>query len=367
MGRGVLPQIRRESPEAGLAPGGATSRTFEAELADGRWLQISERRTKDGGYVSVGTDITSLKRHQERLLASERELIETVKDLKRSRRTLELQTQQLADLAERYLDQKAVAEAANQAKAEFLANMSHELRTPLNAIIGFADVMENAVLGPLGTPRYTEYCRDIRDSGSHLLSMIDDILDMARLEARRVRLSPRAVSAEAAVSSAIAPFAAAADEKAITISTDVPPNLDLLADPSALQQILANLVQNAVKFTPTGGQVAVRARRAGASTHLYVVDNGIGIRRSDIARLGRPFTQVEAQMTRSHKGSGLGLAITRSIVELHGGSLRIRSEESVGTIVLVRLPAAQTDGLDQPGSDARVAPRRGRMAETAAA
>ncbi|MEL6059868.1 MULTISPECIES: sensor histidine kinase [unclassified Methylobacterium] len=370
MRRGVLPQIRRELPDVGLAPGGATSRTFEAELADGRWLQISERRTKDGGYVSVGTDITSLKRHQEQLQASERELIETVKDLKRSRRTLELQTQQLADLAERYLDQKAVAEAANKAKAEFLANMSHELRTPLNAIIGFADVMENAVLGPLGTPRYTEYCRDIRESGSHLLSMIDDILDMARLEARRVRLSPRAVPAEAAVSSAIAPFAAVADEKAITISTDVPPDLDLLADPSALQQILANLVQNAVKFTPAGGQVAVRARRAGASTHLYVVDNGIGIRRSDIARLGRPFTQVEAQMTRSHKGSGLGLAITRSIVELHGGSLRIRSEESVGTIVLVRLPAAQAGAPDQPGSGlpaGRVAPRRNRMASSAAA
>ncbi|MGH1589361.1 PAS domain-containing sensor histidine kinase [Methylobacterium phyllosphaerae] len=346
MGRGVLPQVRRESPEAGMAMTGMAARTFEAELTDGRWLQISERRTKDGGYVSVGTDITSLKRNQEQLLSSERELIETVKDLKRSRRTLELQTQQLADLAERYLDQKAAAEAANQSKAEFLANMSHELRTPLNAIIGFADVMENAVLGPLGTPRYTEYCRDIRESGSHLLSMIDDILDMARLEARRVRLSPKAISAEAAVAAALAPVEAAAREKAITVSIDVAPDLDLLADPHAIRQILANLMQNAVKFTPAGGRVAVRARRAGASTHLFIEDNGIGIPRSDLARLGRPFTQVEAQMTRSHKGSGLGLAITRSMVELHGGSLRIRSEETVGTIVLVRLPAALDDRSD---------------------
>ncbi|MEE7489790.1 sensor histidine kinase [Methylobacterium oryzae] len=346
MGRGVLPQVRRESPEAGMALTGLAARTFEAELTDGRWLQISERRTKDGGYVSVGTDITSLKRNQEQLLASERELIETVKDLKRSRRTLELQTQQLADLAERYLDQKAAAEAANQAKAEFLANMSHELRTPLNAIIGFADVMENAVLGPLGTPRYTEYCRDIRESGSHLLSMIDDILDMARLEARRVRLSPRAISAETAVSAALAPVEAAAREKAIAVSVDVVPGLELLADPQAIGQILANLVQNAVKFTPAGGRVAVRGRRAGACTHLYIEDNGIGIPRTDLARLGRPFTQVERQMTRCHKGSGLGLAITRSMVELHGGSLRIRSEETVGTIVLVRLPATPAERPD---------------------
>ncbi|KNY23117.1 PAS domain-containing sensor histidine kinase [Methylobacterium sp. ARG-1] len=349
MGRGVLPQVRRESPEAGLALTDMAARTFEAELTDGRWLQISERRTKDGGYVSVGTDITSLKRHQEQLQASERELIETVKDLKRSRRTLELQTQQLADLAERYLDQKAAAEAASQAKSEFLANMSHELRTPLNAIIGFADVMENAVLGPLGTPRYTEYCRDIRESGSHLLSMIDDILNMARLEARRVRLNPRPIPAEAAVASALGLVEAAARDKGIALGVDVQPGIELLADPSAMQQILANLVQNAVKFTPAGGRVAVRVRRAGASTHLFVEDSGIGIPRADLARLGRPFTQVEAQMTRSHKGSGLGLAITRSMVELHGGSLRIRSEETVGTIVLVRLPAPAAEQKEQPG------------------
>ncbi|MCJ2054300.1 PAS domain-containing sensor histidine kinase [Methylobacterium sp. J-070] len=362
MGRGVLPQIRRESPETGMALTGLTARTFEAELADGRWLQISERRTKDGGYVSVGTDITSLKRNQEQLLASERELIETVKDLKRSRRTLELQTQQLADLAERYLDQKAVAEAANQAKSEFLANMSHELRTPLNAIIGFADVMENAVLGPIGTPRYTEYCRDIRESGSHLLSMIDDILDMARLEARRVRLSPRAIGAEAAISDALVPVGAEARQKGIAVSVDVPAGLDLLADPSAMHQILVNLVANAVKFTPAGGRVTVRARRAGASTHLFIEDNGIGIPRTDVARLGRPFTQVESQMTRSHKGSGLGLAITRSMVELHGGSLRIRSEQSIGTIVLVRLPASSPDRAGPEASAGRApsAPRAGR-------
>ena len=343
MSRGALPQIRRETPEIGAA----TSRTFEAELADGRWLQISERRTRDGGYVSVGTDITSLKRQQEQLVASERELIETVTDLKRSRRTLEVQTQQLADLAERYLDQKAVAESANRSKSEFLANMSHELRTPLNAIIGFADVMENQVLGPIGTPRYGEYARDIRESGGHLLTMIDDILDMARLEARRVRLRPRPLPADSAVADAVAAVAAEAARKDLPITVDAPPGLDLLADVRGTHRILVGLLENAVKFTGAGGRIAVRVRRAGDHVHVFVADTGIGIPRAALPRLGQPFTKVETQITSRHQGSGLGLAIARSTAELHGGSLRIRSEENVGTIVLLRLPAPTPRRLEQ--------------------
>ncbi|GJD77232.1 signal transduction histidine kinase [Methylobacterium gregans] len=343
MSRGMLPQIRRELPESGAA----TARTFEAELTDGRWLQISERRTKDGGYVSVGTDITSLKRHQEQLVASERELIETVKDLKRSRRTLEVQTQQLADLAERYLDQKATAETASQAKSDFLANMSHELRTPLNAIIGFADVMASEVFGPLGSPRYTEYCRDIGESGHYLLSVIDDILNMSRIEGHRVRLAPREIPAEQAVGAALKLVAEAARAKSLHVGLDIAPDLTVLADERALHQILTNLLQNAVKFTPAEGSVVVRARRAGDCTHIFVEDTGIGIPRTILPRLGQPFVQVETNMTRSHKGSGLGLAIARSMAELHGGSLRIRSEVDQGTIVLVRLPAPTLDRLAQ--------------------
>ncbi|WP_375464665.1 PAS domain-containing sensor histidine kinase [uncultured Methylobacterium sp.] len=337
MGRGVLPQIRRESPEVDAAS--ATARTFEAELTDGRWLQISERRTKDGGYVSVGTDITNLKRHQEQLVASERELIETVKDLKRSRRTLELQTQQLADLAERYLDQKAAAETANRAKSEFLANMSHELRTPLNAIIGFADLMASEVYGALGSPRYVEYCGDIRESGDYLLSVIDDILSMSRIEAHRVRLVRREIGVEAAVAGALKCVASAAREKNLHVSVDLTPGLSVLADERALHQILVNLMQNAVKFTPADGRIVVRARPAGDRAHLFIEDTGIGIPKAALPCLGEPFAQVETNLTRSHKGSGLGLAIARSMAELHGGSLRIRSEVNIGTIVLVRLPS----------------------------
>ncbi|AWN34628.1 PAS domain-containing sensor histidine kinase [Methylobacterium radiodurans] len=343
MSRGMLPQIRREMPESGAA----TARTFEAELTDGRWLQISERRTKDGGYVSVGTDITSLKRHQEQLVASERELIETVKDLKRSRRTLEVQTQQLADLAERYLDQKATAETASQAKSDFLANMSHELRTPLNAIIGFADVMASEVFGPLGSPRYTDYCRDIGESGHYLLSVIDDILNMSRIEGHRVRLAPREIPADQAVGAALKLVAEAARAKSLHVGLDIAPDLTVLADERALHQILTNLLQNAVKFTAAEGSVMVRARRAGDCTHIFVEDTGIGIPRTILPRLGQPFVQVEANMTRSHKGSGLGLAIARSMAELHGGSLRIRSEVNQGTIVLVRMPAPTAERLAQ--------------------
>ena len=147
----------------------AGAKTYEARLADGRWLQINERRTKDGGYVSVGTDITALKRHEEQLMDSERRLMATVADLRKSRQTLEQQAQQLAELAEKYLEQKAEAESANLAKSEFLANMSHELRTPLNAIIGFSEMMMEETFGALGSPRYVDYSRDIRASGQYLL------------------------------------------------------------------------------------------------------------------------------------------------------------------------------------------------------
>ena len=188
---GSKPIVRMQLSSEGRAVPGA--RTFEAQLEDGRWLQISERRTKDGGFVSVGTNITELKLHEEKLIESEKRLKATVVDLRSSQQALERQTEQLAYLAERYAEQKDRAEEANQAKSEFLANMSHELRTPLNAIIGFSEMMESGLFGPLGDTKYLEYCRDIRESGRYLLDVINDILDMSKIEAGRTTLEPEVI------------------------------------------------------------------------------------------------------------------------------------------------------------------------------
>jgi two-component system cell cycle sensor histidine kinase PleC len=323
------------------------SRSFEARLNDGRWLQINERRTKDGGYVSVGTDITALKRHEQRLTESERELIATVSDLKQSRQKLEAQTQQLADLAERYLDQKAQAESANRAKSEFLANMSHELRTPLNAIIGFAEVMESGIFGPLGSDKYGEYCRDIHTSGAYLLSVINDILDMSRIEAGRITLTKQDVPVHEAVGRAVRVVSEQIRTKKLELTIDVSPeDVTVPADERALHQILLNLLQNAAKFTGENGCITIRTRQAADAINIYVEDNGIGIPAQALQKLGRPFEQVETEFSKSYKGSGLGLAIARSLAELHGGGLRIRSQEGTGTIVLVHLPLAQSSRAD---------------------
>ncbi|WP_243367619.1 PAS domain-containing sensor histidine kinase [Microvirga solisilvae] len=338
--------LRREQQDVG-------ARTFEARLQDGRWLQINERRTKDGGYVSVGTDITALKRHEHRLVESEKELIATVLDLKQSRQKLEAQTHQLADLAERYLDQKAQAESANRAKSEFLANMSHELRTPLNAIIGFAEVMQSGIFGNLGSDKYEEYCSDIRSSGEYLLSVINDILDMSRIEAGRTTLTKQPIEVHASIQRALRLVSEQTKAKNLSVSVDVnPDDIVVPADERALHQILVNLLQNATKFTSEGGCITVRTRLAGDAVNIYVEDNGIGIPDHAIHKLGQPFEQVETEFSKSYKGSGLGLAIARSLAELHGGSLRIKSQEGVGTIVLVHLPMTEATNADIALADA---------------
>ncbi|MEN5082220.1 ATP-binding protein [Bosea sp. TWI1241] len=327
----------------GSAPG---SQSYEAKLADGRWLQINDRRTKDGGSVSVGTDITKLKQQEERLTRSEHELLTTVTDLKASRQKLEAQAQQLAELAELYLEQKAAAESANRAKSEFLANMSHELRTPLNAIIGFSEIMESRLFGALGSDRYDEYVRDIRKSGGYLLAVINDILDMARIEAGRVTLQKSDVALDLVVQEAVRQHEPAIAQKKLSFTSEVSPSLRLEADSHALFQILSNLLDNAVKFTPEGGRVAIRVKPVNGAVNVFVEDTGIGIPPEKIDRIGRPFEQVEGDMARSYQGSGLGLAIARSLAELHGGSLRLRSVLGSGTIAMIRLPV-KGDGEPQ--------------------
>jgi two-component system cell cycle sensor histidine kinase PleC len=326
---GQKPVVRNKIVTGGPAIPGA--RTFEAQLEDGRWLHISERRTKDGGYVSVGTDITALKMHEEKLIDSEKRLMATVTDLSISQ-------QRSAELTEKYAAEKTRAEEASQAKSKFLANMSHELRTPLNAIIGFSEIMESNMFGPLGADKYHEYCSDIRSSGQYLLEVINDILDMAKIEAGRIRLDFEDLSVDALLGEAMRVVSARAQDKQLALIARIAPDLQLRADRRALKQIVLNLLSNAVKFTPSGGRVAVRGRAAGDCIVLAIADTGIGIASDALTRLGRPFEQVASQLTKNHQGSGLGLAIAKSLVDLHGGRMRIRSSPGRGTLVSVRLP-----------------------------
>jgi two-component system, cell cycle sensor histidine kinase PleC len=318
------------------------ARTFEAQLDDGRWLHISERRTKDGGYVSVGTDITNIKLHEVRLIDSERRLMATIADLRNSQQKLERQAEEVADLAEKYAEEKTRAEEANQAKSKFLANMSHELRTPLNAIIGFSEIMESGMFGPLGTDKYREYCADIHHSGQYLLEVINDILDMSKIEAGRIRLNPVPVELEPFLADAMRVVSARADDKKLTLTAHIGGGIAVTADPRLLKQIVLNLLSNSVKFTPEGGRIGIRARAVRGYVVIAIADTGIGIPKEALTRLGRPFEQVESQLTKSHQGSGLGLAIAKSLTELHHGTIRIRSTLGRGNMVALRLPIDRT-------------------------
>ncbi|MER9049984.1 ATP-binding protein [Mesorhizobium sp. M0923] len=312
--------------------------TFERQLADGRWLQVNELRTRDGGTVSVGSDITQIKLHQEKLVDSERRLMATIHDLSLARRAEEERARELVELNRKYMKETERAEAANRAKSEFLANMSHELRTPLNAIIGFSELMERGLFGPLGSPRYEEYATDINGSGKYLLGVINDILDMSKIEAGQFALDQEQIDLCPLIRETVRVVSLQAAEKSITVETRIADSLTLFADRRAIKQILINLLSNAVKFTGQGGHISVRARSISSALILTIEDNGCGIPKAALSKLGRPFEQVQNQFSKSHAGSGLGLAISRSLAELQGGALKIRSTESVGTIVSVRIP-----------------------------
>jgi len=318
-----------------------STRTLEVQLEDGRWLQINERHTKDGGFVSVGTDITPIKLHETKLVESEKRLMATVSDLQRTRITLEDQKQQLADLAGKYADETHRAEAANRAKSEFLANISHELRTPLNAIIGFSEIMNEGMFGPLGSEKYEEYARDIYESGSYLLGMINDVLDMSKIEAGRFELNYETFNLNEMIEETMRIVSHQSQERNLNIEDSVSSKLNLEADRRAMKQILINLLSNAVKFSNDGGRIQIRARKRGNCITISLEDDGIGISKQDLKKLGKPFEQVQNQFTKSHKGSGLGLAISRSLTEMHGGAMKIRSENNKGTIVSLRIPISK--------------------------
>jgi len=297
--------------------------TFEI-VRDGRWMLIRESRSKDGATVIAATDISELKVREQDLLRA-----------------------------------RAAAEEANRAKSEFLANMSHELRTPLNAIIGFSEVIRGELFGPAGNARYLEYAADIHASGVHLLEVIGDILDLAKIEAGRLVLEdgmfdPNLVIEEALRT--VSPNAAGAG-----VALHGPPplaGLQVRGDARAFRQVLLNLLSNAVKFTLRGGRVEVRLAidRAGA-LEIAVADTGIGIAPEHLELVLEPFGQVAGSFDRKTGGTGLGLPIARSLVEHSGGRLTIDSEPGDGTTVRIRLPAerVQVDGAAPAGSGTRLA------------
>jgi two-component system cell cycle sensor histidine kinase PleC len=333
---GSMPEVRTRLQETSAQAPGA--RTFEAQIEDGSWLHISERRTKDGGYVSVGTDITRIKEHEQKLVDNDLRLRASVIDLKRSQTALERQALEMADLAEKYSEEKNRAEEANQTKSKFLANMSHELRTPLNAIIGFSEIMGSGMFGTLGSEKYTEYCHDILTSGRYLLEVINDILDMSKIEAGRMQLDMEPLDLSRTLQESMRVVSGRADDKNLVLDADIEGTDLMVADRRAIKQIMVNLLSNAVKFTPDGGKVVVRSRMRKNAIHLMIADTGIGIAPQSLTRLGRPFEQVESQLTKTYHGSGLGLAIAKSLTNLHGGSMRLRSRLGTGTVVCVSLP-----------------------------
>jgi two-component system cell cycle sensor histidine kinase PleC len=303
----------------------------EMELQDGRWIRYSETRTADGGRVSIGTEVTAIRSRERELQVNQDALEKTISVLRESQI-------RIVELAENYEQEKIRAEEASQSKSEFLANMSHELRTPLNAINGFSDIMQKELFGPLGDPRYKEYVNDILFSGQHLLSLINDILDMSKIEAGKMTLNTEELQINDMIEQVVRIVRGRADENKLKLVFDEKPAKEVEADPRAVKQVLLNLMTNAIKFTPEGGVVTIAVEPKSAGLIIRITDTGIGISKENIERLAQPFEQIDSQHSRQHEGTGLGLALSKSLVELHGGNFNIESKVGQGTTVTFTLP-----------------------------
>ena len=255
----------------------------------------------------------------------------------------------LTDITERkameceIIRSKEAAEFANRTKTEFLAHMSHELRTPLNAIIGFAEVIRDEIFGPVGQPNYADYANDIHKSGTHLLDLINDILDLSKLEAGRLELRETDVSLPGIVEQTCTLMHNNARSAGVRLVCDAPESLPLLrADERALRQVMLNFLSNAIKFTPRGGTITASVQAlSDGGLKCSIADTGIGMSADEIRVALLPFGQVDSKIARQHKGTGLGLPISKSLIELHGGELHIQSERDKGTTMLALFPASR--------------------------
>ncbi len=243
--------------------------------------------------------------------------------------------------AERRLETKNLElQGANRAKSEFLALMSHELRTPLNAIIGFSEVMRSGILGGIGNPRYEEYVGDIHDSGKHLLSVINDILNLSKIESGQMDLENAVIDIAELVDSILPMVRQHADSKGLILKVSIAnPLPGLTADPRAVKQILINLLSNSIKFTETGGVVEISAWLEDGAIVMSISDTGAGIPKDQLKAVLEPFVQIQSAWNAKHEGTGLGLPIVKSLVALHNGTFTLASEAGAGTTVTIRFPS----------------------------
>lgn len=240
------------------------------------------------------------------------------------------------------------AEAASRAKTVFLANMSHELRTPLNAIIGFSEMIGHQCFGPVGNSRYSEYADNILGAGRHLLELVNDILDIARIEAGQIDLREDIVDLAACARHSVAIVEPMAADRGLTLKAAIPDGLPpFWGDETKLRQILLNLLSNAAKFTPSGGTISLSlSGQEDGGVHVLVSDTGIGMSSDDIVQAMEPFGQVDSTLERKYEGAGLGLPITKALVEMHDGSVDVRSEPDVGTTIILRFPSSRLRPID---------------------
>jgi len=320
---------------------GKTLRSFQRAVVRKKDYEVEFRLRRPGAHFNLGREVSALSAEKDvRFIHCE------------GRCKIDPQTGEVValfgimqDITERTLHERALreakdaAESAYASKTRFLANMSHELRTPLNAIIGFSQMMQSQLLGPVGNPKYLGYVGDIQRAGRHLLDLINDILDMSKIEVGKYELHAEEVNVGKLISLALNMVEGNAHEAQVRlVMDDLPMDVQVMADRRALMQILLNLLSNAIKFTEAGGVVEVKCLRELGGIALVVSDTGIGIPQDKIEIVTLPFEQVDSELTRSHDGSGLGLAITKDLIELHGGTLEIHSEVGVGTVVTVLLP-----------------------------
>ncbi len=310
------------------------AQSSEVALPGGRWAHVSRRRTAEGGTVAIGGDVTDLKKRAAAQKKKERTLQKTVEDLEASRRDL-------SETMQKYQYEKYRAEEANRSKSEFLANMSHELRTPLNAINGFSEVMQSELYGPLGDEKYQEYVGDILASGRHLLELIDDVLDMSRIESGRLVLETKSVAIEKILGEAARLVAKRASDAGVKLTAAVGHAPPVWGDARAIKQVTLNLLSNAIKFTPEGGEVTLTAEADLDGVTVIVADSGAGIDRAAMKKLGEPFSLAEGSFARDGEGAGLGLALSKSLMEKQGGILALVSELGKGTVACAAFPRRQ--------------------------